>query len=192
MPTAEQNAKIQDIADRLGVPFEWLYNIIKLESNFNPQAKNKKSSARGLIQVIDDTARGMFHVSGSAELIGKYPDFSSQMDNVVFPYFNYYMPAGGYQNEAQFYITVFYPAYRNKPLDTLLPAEVRKVNPVTTVGDYVALVRGSAPASGINYSPEGTFENPRIPTLILLVGVGIAAYYLYKMSKKYPIALPAY
>jgi soluble lytic murein transglycosylase-like protein len=39
------------------------------------------------------------------------------------------------------YLSVFYPAYRRKPLETALPAIVQKYNPgIKTAGDYVALV----------------------------------------------------
>jgi hypothetical protein len=49
-------------------------------------------------------------------LINKYPDFDSQMDNVVYPYLKQFMP---YSTKQSLYMAVFFPA-------------ARFVNPTTT------------------------------------------------------------
>ena len=50
---------ITDAADKYGVPVEALMAIASIESSFNPLAKNPRSSAAGLFQFIDSTAKGM-------------------------------------------------------------------------------------------------------------------------------------
>jgi hypothetical protein len=191
MPTDAQNAKIQDVALRLGVPFEWLYKIISLESNFDPQARNPRSSARGLIQIIDDTAKMIFGMNAAA-LVSRYPDFDSQMDNVVYPFFKYYADRmGPYTSEEQFYLTVFLPAYRDKPLDWIVPDWVKKANPgVDTLQDYVTMALSRAP--GTAGSGSGRSSNPPLPALLLVAAAGIALWYLYQHSKGLRLALPAY
>lgn len=50
---------ITDAADKYGVPVEALMAIASIESSFNPLAKNPRSSAAGLFQFIEPTAKGM-------------------------------------------------------------------------------------------------------------------------------------
>jgi len=50
---------IAGIAKRLKVDPSWLLNVIAFESEFNPKARNPHSSARGLIQFMNPTARRM-------------------------------------------------------------------------------------------------------------------------------------
>jgi hypothetical protein len=46
---------MQDAAKEHGVPYDVLHGILKTESNFDPKAKNSKSSATGMGQIIDST-----------------------------------------------------------------------------------------------------------------------------------------
>lgn len=50
---------ITDAADKYGVPVEALMAIASIESGFNPLAKNSRSSAAGLFQFVERTAKGM-------------------------------------------------------------------------------------------------------------------------------------
>lgn len=132
-------ALVNDIAAEFGVSPSILAGIIQNESGWNPTIKNPVSSARGLIQFIDSTAKSLGFPGGSAELIAKYPDVDSQLDG---PVRNYYKKFAPYANENEFILATFYPAYRKKPLDTALPANVVKVNPgLNTVGDYVNRIK---------------------------------------------------
>ena len=129
----------QLVADRLMIPAQWLDNLIQFESAWNPQAKNKNSSARGLIQFIDTTAQTLGFAS-SLDLVSKYPDINSQLTGPVYRYLQQYAP---FPDEKSLYLSVFYPAWRFKPDDTAFPDSVRAVNPgIDTVGDYVSKVRG--------------------------------------------------
>jgi hypothetical protein len=48
---------MQDAAREYGVPYDVLHGILKTESNFDPKAKNPKSSATGMAQIIDSTGK---------------------------------------------------------------------------------------------------------------------------------------
>jgi hypothetical protein len=108
--------KITEIAERLGVADpSWLWSLIMLESGMDPLKKNPRSSARGLIQIMDATARDVFKMPDSLTLINQYPDFYSQMDNVVYPYLKRY---AGYPTKQSLYMAVFFPVARFVPPDT--------------------------------------------------------------------------
>lgn len=132
--------KIREIANRLGTNPEWLDALINFETagTYNPKIKNPRSSARGLIQVIDATAVSDFNMPDSLSLIRKYPTFNEQMENVVYPYLAKYAP---FASKQELYMAVFYPKYRRVSPDTIFPEKVREVNPnITTVQDYVDFV----------------------------------------------------
>jgi len=166
---------IRDVARQIGTRAEWLDALINFETagTYDPQIKNPHSSARGLIQFIDSTARSEFGVSDSLALVQKYPDFKSQMYNAVLPYLKKYAP---YPTKQKLYMAVFYPAYMNRPPSTVFPESVRKVNPgISTVQDY------------INYV-DRRVKNPLIPKfaapILLIVGIGVVSYYLYRTANR--------
>lgn len=168
-------AKIREIANRLGIPAEWLDALINFETagTYDPTIKNPYSSARGLIQVIDSTARSEFNVSDSLSLVKNYPTFNEQMENVVYPYLAKYAP---FESKQELYMAVFYPAYRKAPADTIFSESVRKVNPgITTVQDYVDFVDRRV-------KPEKLALNRRVLPLALIVGAGAAVYFLTRRA----------
>jgi len=57
--TAAEEKALKKTASELNLPVEPLRRLINFESLWNPQAKNPKSGARGLIQFIPSTAEGM-------------------------------------------------------------------------------------------------------------------------------------
>lgn len=57
--TAEVVNKIKEISERLHCNPQDLMAVINAESGFNPQARNKRSGATGLIQFMPRTARGL-------------------------------------------------------------------------------------------------------------------------------------
>jgi hypothetical protein len=63
---------IRDAARQTGAGFEYLLNTALRESNLNPSAKAKTSSATGLFQFIDQTWLGTMKQSGAALGYGKY------------------------------------------------------------------------------------------------------------------------
>ena len=65
---------IRDAARATGAGFEYLLNTALRESNLNPNAKAKTSSATGLFQFIDQTWLGTMKQSGASLGYGKYAD----------------------------------------------------------------------------------------------------------------------
>lgn len=137
MNQVQRKEIIADVAQKLKIPPSWLDQVINFETGgtYDPLIKNPYSSARGLIQVIDSTARSVFSMPSSLALVRKYPDFKSQMYNVVYPYLRQYAP---FPSKQSFFMSIFYPKYRSVPPDTIFPQSVRAVNPgIVTVNDYM-------------------------------------------------------
>ena len=65
---------IRDAARVTGAGFEYLLNTAIRESNLNPNAKAKTSSATGLFQFIDQTWLGTMKQSGASLGYGNYAD----------------------------------------------------------------------------------------------------------------------
>src|ERR1043165_1688772 len=65
---------IRDAARATGAGFEYLLNTALRESNLNPNAKARTSSATGLFQFIDQTWLGTMKQSGQGLGYGKYAD----------------------------------------------------------------------------------------------------------------------
>lgn len=57
--SAGENRALAEVADKLNVSQSALYKLIAFESGWNPQARNRKSGARGLIQFTPSTSKGM-------------------------------------------------------------------------------------------------------------------------------------
>lgn len=140
---ATERILLQMMASRLGVNASDLFNLIKFESGWNPKAKNPYSSARGLIQFTDSTAKNLGYKS-SLDLVKKNPSVKDQLP-IVERYLSWFKPFTGKQS---LYMAVFYPAARNLDPNTLLPANVRKVNTgINTPGDYIKKVEGGKVAT---------------------------------------------
>lgn len=168
MSKESQAATITDVALRLGTRPEWLDALINFETRgtYSPSIKNPLSSARGLIQVIDSTARSDFGVADSLTLVTMYPDFDSQMENVVYPYLAKYAPFGTKQ---ELYMAVFYPAYRSVDPQTEFPASVQAVNPgIRKVQDYIDFVDAKIKTGELRIS--------KVIPVLAIVGTGIIAY----------------
>ena len=159
---------IESGAKALNIPVTWLQNILRFESNFNPQAKNPYSSARGILQFIDSTSRDLGY-KDSLDLVNKNPTVESQMQNAVIPYLSKYMP---FKSSQSLYMSVFYPAARNWSSSTPFPEYVQKVNPgIVTVGDYVRKV-------------EYVNSLPLIKNVSILLTILFLAYKIIKGGKK--------
>jgi len=170
---AQRKQKIEEVAQRLGVSPVWLDALINFETagTYSPTVKNPTSSARGLIQVIDSTAQSDFGVSDSLELVNQYPTFESQMENVVYPYLEKYMPFSGKQS---LYMAVFYPAYRNVPAHKAFPEHVRAANPgIDSPRDYIDFVERRINRAALHF-PMGT----KFGAAVLIAGA--ALWLLYK------------
>lgn len=179
--------KIMEIAGKLGMQPQWLDGVIALESSYNPKAMNPTpynlarvkqygdapKYARGLIQFIDETAQEL-GFEGSRDLIEKLPDFGSQMDGAVYPYFRKKMP---FTSEQDVYMSVFYPKYRKVAPDTAFPDSVTAVNPgIRTPADYIALVNKRVAALRL-ISPE-VVKTAGIG--VLIIGAAVLGYFMLR------------
>ncbi len=141
--TPAGQAALRYVAARLGVPTAWLEAVINFETagTWNPLIKNPNSSARGLIQFLDATARGLGFQS-ALDLVTRHNTVESQLRGPVLQYFQQFKTPA--KSAKEFYFRVFLPAYANSPLDTVIyaadpvkQAAFRKANPgIQTVGDY--------------------------------------------------------
>lgn len=124
---------------------EFFAKLVFFESKNNPLAANPRSSAKGLIQFIDSTARDLGY-KDSADLVAKNPTFETQMNGPVKSYMEKLAP---FRDKYDIAMAVFYPTYRKVPPDKLFPANVRKANPgINTPRDYVEYIEGHALKNG--------------------------------------------
>lgn len=177
--------KIRAVALKVGARPSLLDALINFETagTYDPLIKNPlpDSTAIGLIQINDPTARDLFGMS-ARELVTKYSDFDSQMDNVVLPYLQQrkkvYNAGAPLFSKNDLYMAVFYPAYMNKSPDTLFPDAVQRVNPgIRTPADYARFVDARI--------REGTLlVSKPIPMIIAgTIIIGGAIWYLSRKRK---------
>lgn len=106
------------VATRLGFPVEWLADCIYSESEFNPKAKNPNSTASGLIQFMEATAKSL----GTTTLAIR------SMSNIQqLPFIERYLKGqiqsvGKPKDALDVYLLIFYPAWVGKP-DTALASD---------------------------------------------------------------------
>lgn len=128
---------LQETAQRLGIPADWLAASINFETagTWDPKIKNSSqgATARGLIQFIDSTAVDLGYTS-SLDLVTKNPTVRSQL---VGPVYEYLKRWGPFKDQKEFALSIFIPAYRRSDLNTVLSEKIRLANPgIITVGDY--------------------------------------------------------
>lgn len=147
---------LNDVSSKLGIynP-EWLHDLIFFESagTNSPTIKNPLSSARGLIQFMDATAKGMGYADSLA-LVNKFSSYESQLRG---PVYNFLKPYAPFDKEYKLYMAVFFPAAIHYPEDMtfydifkhVYPTDYErryalfiKQNPgILTPGHYVAKVK---------------------------------------------------
>ena len=108
-PKAEGMAdKIVSISSALNIDPSWLANVIRSESNFNPQAVNPDSYATGLIQFMPFTAKRLLDSSSnsSAQQAVYNMDADQQLDLA----YEYLLPyKGRMKSQLDVILAVFYP-----------------------------------------------------------------------------------
>jgi hypothetical protein len=141
--------KLVEVARAIGTDPDYLSTVIAFETagTFDPAIKNPYSSATGLIQFIGPTARKL----------GTTTDALAQMSpeqqlDYVYLYFAELLK-GPYPTLDRLYLTVFSPAFRDRPLDSIAyqaPSKEYEQNRgfdpsgrgYFTVGDITSAVRG--------------------------------------------------
>jgi len=186
---------LNSVSSALNVDPQWLYNVINAESAWNPLAVSSMPTnqyrlskgldtvpeyARGLIQFIDPTAQSL-GFKDSQDLIDQYPDISSQLLGPVYAYFAKQTP---FTDENDFYLSVFYPAGRGKPLDTVLPDSVRASNPnIVTLQDYINNVKKNFVQEVIQTASQAV-ETIKSNPLIIIGFIAIIGFVILKNYKK--------
>jgi hypothetical protein len=128
----------------LGVHPYFIANVIEVESNFNPQARNARSGATGLIQFTPTIAGVLGTTTDKLKLMGIKEQFQ-----YVVKYFMQYQ--GRIKTQAEVYMAVFQPGRLGQPLSTPLSAKAQEKNPtIRTLQDYVdkANARVKLPTTG--------------------------------------------
>jgi len=171
--TPSEEMALLEVSTKLQANPEHLFALIDFESKWNPQIKNPSSSARGLIQFMDRTARGMGY-EGSADIVSKYPDRITQLKVPVYQYLKRYAP---FPTKQSLYMAVFYPKARSWNLDREFPEWVQKANPnIDTVGDYVDFVDRHS-----NVLTRALEKKNKIILPVLIIAVG-AAYLIFSKT----------
>lgn len=102
-------AKSADVANRLGIPGEWLMAVIYQESQFNPGVANfQGSGAVGLIQFMPATAAEMGTSTFELGRMGA----DRQLDYVYHYLSNVRNRYGKYQSLTDLYLAILYPKAR--------------------------------------------------------------------------------
>lgn len=161
---------IQYVSAALGVAPDSLKKLIAFESGFNPLATNKFTGARGLIQFMPSTARGL-GFKDADDLVNRFPDVEGQLRGPVLQYLKKYAP---FPSAQSLYMAVFYPAFRDVPPDTAFSDTVKKVNPgISTVQDYINKVEKKNVMLLNRYNPAW---------FLLLPALSAAAYLYFKFK----------
>ncbi|AXH73889.1 MAG: hypothetical protein [Bacteriophage sp.] len=105
---------------KLGILPEWLMTAMHFESKLNPKARNPGSSATGLIQFMDATARDL---GTTTDQLYNMPG-EIQM-NYVYKYLSRY--AGKMKSLGDVYLAIFYPSALGKGPGYILPLSERTV-----------------------------------------------------------------
>lgn len=172
----DRDTVIYEVARDIGTDPVWLDRLIAFESNYKPLAVNRDDpEAKGLIQFRNEASRDL-GFKDSADVVRQYPGFEEQMRGPVRAYFKMRIKQfGPLDDEYKLYMSVFYPAYIGKPINTLLPATARAANPkIRTPADYVALLNKRA---GVETVTAGAADT-------LVAGL-IAGYVAYLVAKYY-------
>lgn len=116
-----------------------LRGLIEFESAWDPYARNPVSGARGLIQFMTSTARGLGYDSAD-QVVVLHPTRESQLLGPVIRHFR--SVGAAHPTFQALCMAVFYPAFRSVPEATEFPERVRAQNPgIRTVRDYLDKVR---------------------------------------------------
>lgn len=105
--------RVIEIAENLGIDPDWLMLVMYFESGLNPQAKNRNSSATGLIQFMESTARNL---GTSTEAL-----YNMNALDQLFYVEKYFAPyKGKMRSLTDVYLAVFYPSAVGKDDDYVL------------------------------------------------------------------------
>ena len=183
--------KIREVALKVGARPSLLDALINFETagTYDPQIENPlpDSTAIGLIQINDPTARDLFGMSAKA-LVSMYPDFESQMENVVLPYLQQrkkvYNDDRPLFTKHELYMSVFYPAYIKKDPDTPFSAAIQRANTYNVGGERVTIKSPAEYAAFVDRRIKA--DTLLVPKMfpVILIGTGIIGTAIWLWSRK--------
>lgn len=109
-------AKVELIANKLGVNPDWLMIAMYKESRINHRAVNKTSGATGLIQFMPATAKGLGTTTEALKTMSNV----SQLD-YVFAYLKPY--ASKIKSYEDLYLSIFFPAMLGKGQNAVIESK---------------------------------------------------------------------
>ena len=133
----------------------FLAAVISFESQWVPDIRNPRSSATGLIQFVDLTARNL------GTTTDKIADMSvkEQMRLIARYFGRTYSGRSSYPTLQSVAMQVFYPSARAWPRDRAFPVWVQDANPgIVSVGDYMRRVEQRLPRAMRPAAPENVSE----------------------------------
>jgi hypothetical protein len=190
---------LMSLANKYGIPFQWLVNLINFETGrtFNPAIQNS-IGATGLIQFLRSTAIGL----GTTTDALRKMTFKQQLvyvDKYIYSMLkNKLKPDGKITDnftQGDLFMTIFYPVAVGKP-NFVFPDSVKRANAgISKPYDYVekALRVSVFPLTLFPYTlddvkkkfgevTEFTKKN-WIPITIAILGLAGLGFYLYKTKK---------
>jgi len=198
--TSKQAAMIIDVARKLRISdAKWLDVIMYSESRYSPDIKNPSARAFGLIQFTPIAALelGYYRIESSGKKVGmpeqiveRFPTFEKQLYGPVLEYYKRNKPP--YPTLQSLALATFFPAYRDKPVNTIFPEWVRSANPgLNTPADYLVRLNKNlqSPSLALNKYEEEAYAlyntgkvnesgKTGIPVLPIAVAVAVGAYFL--------------
>lgn len=201
--------KVSDVADKYGLPFEWLINLFRHESagTFNPEITNS-IGATGLIQFMTKIGgKTMYYAKADgSDAVGtdklRKMSFKEQME-----YVDGFLSRGLRKvlvngkvpdsfTQGQLFMTIFYPASVSNP-NYVFPENVQRANSgIRTPKDYTMKALSNTVFS-LDYFPYSIEEAKKkfkdivietaqftkrnwMPIVIILVGLTGLGFYLIK------------
>jgi len=180
--------KVIAIAEDLGISPNWLMVVMNNESGLNHLEENPNSSATGLIQFIDTTAKGL---GTTTQKLLKMTNVE-QLDYVK-KYYNTYK--GKIKNVADAYLAVFYPDALGKPDNYTMPGWATSANPifdlnhdrVLTKKEFTEYVNNKyAPYLNNGFEREFNLKKKikiAAAIIIVVVIIGTIIYFIVKKRK---------
>ena len=168
---------VGEVSEKIGIRPEWLLAVMAKETagTFSPSIKNPSSSATGLIQFTEKTARGLD--TSTAKLAKMTREY--QM-NYVYKYLKPF--TGKLHSFADVYLAVFFPAAIRWPNNKRLPNWVYVANMgidkagkgYLTVGDFKKWI-------GYKTTPpvKAGIQEKKKNNVLILIAAGFFAYMIF-------------
>jgi len=163
--------KVKKIATELDTNYLYLLAVMNKETagTFSPSIKNPKSSATGLIQFVEQTAKDLGTTTAKLAKM-------SQIKQLDYVYLYLKRFKGRLNTYADTYLAVFYPAAISKPDHWSFPNKIYSVNKALDVNkDGKITIADFKKWIGVNKNTPEPKNN-----IIYFIGAGVLVYYLFR------------